>query len=531
MHIEERLLELLMVASMVAMIARRKKLPYTVALVISGLLIGHLELITDFHLSPTLLFAVLLPALLYEAAFHLDIEDFNKNIGAILTLAVPGLLVAIIATAGVLYFLIRPFVDGFEFKYALLFGAIIAATDPISVLAVFKNLGVTKRLSIIVEGESLLNDGAAVVVFGILLGAISGIDIRGQIVQGDLSLAHVLMEFAKVAGGGLLIGAAVGFILSLVTSRIDDHLIEIMLTTVLAYGSYLIAERMHVSGVIAVVAAGMMSGNFGTRFGMSPTTKISVTDFWEYAAFVANSLVFLLVGLEINLTAMWKALPVILIAWVAVIIGRIVTVYLSWPVMNRVGNPIPASWCATMVGGGIRGSIAMVLVLALPADFPYRDVILPMTFGVVIITLIGHGALMKPFMQLLGLVNKTDDREEYERQRAIRLAAGTALRELNRLSDEHSVTPDIYEATAESYKNRIQETDDAIHALHLEREEIHDAEMRAVKRHLLAVEKESIRASFREGLVSEEISKKLINEVDVETDIMENPLDEDNDST
>ena len=267
--------------------------------------LGILNLFTPPHLTKELLFSVFLPGLLFEAAFHIEFREFWRNRLAIASLAVPGVAAAVALTTVILTPVVNTLhlEQDFTWQYALVFGALIAATDPIAVVAVFRSLGVPRRLSVLLDGESLLNDGTAIVFFTLSLSLVTG----ASVTAGQLAT-----DFFKIVGFGGLIGAAVGLAVSQVIKQIDDAMIEITLTTIAAYGSFVTAEHFHYSGVIAVVVAGVLCGNYGARIGMTPSTRVAVETFWEYVAFALNSIVFLLIGLEVHLDALFSSWKVIL---------------------------------------------------------------------------------------------------------------------------------------------------------------------------------------------------------------------------
>ena len=276
-QIESLVLELLLIVSVVAILVRRFRIPYTVALVLAGLALSFRERL-GIELTPELILALLLPPLVFEAALHIRLIDLRRQMGMIALLAVPGVVLNMLVAGGVL-----SFGTGLPIGLALIFGALIAATDPVSVVAIFRLLGAPKRLEVLLESESLFNDGTAIVLFSLALEAFS---------IGEFSLSSAVMDFVRVAGGGILVGLTLGWLMSRLVAQVDDYLVETTLTTVLAFGSYVVAEQFHMSGVLAVVAAGLMSGSLGER-EMSPTTRIVLTNFWEYVAFLANSAVFL----------------------------------------------------------------------------------------------------------------------------------------------------------------------------------------------------------------------------------------------
>ena len=281
---ETIVIELLLVVTVVALVVRRFNIPYTVALVVVGLLLT-LQSPARISLTPELILALFVPPLVFEAAFHINFEDLRRNLTSILVFAIPGVILTMFIVGGLL-----TLATNLSLVSAVVFGALIAATDPVSVVAIFRTLGVPKRLSVLIEGESLFNDGTAIVLFSLALTVA---------LTGHFNLLTSVGDFLRVSVGGVLIGIVLGWVISLLIARVDDYLVETTLTTLLAFGSYLLAERLQFSGVLAVVAAGLINGNLGPC-GMSPTTRIVLFNFWEYVAFLANSLIFLLLGLQIN---------------------------------------------------------------------------------------------------------------------------------------------------------------------------------------------------------------------------------------
>jgi CPA1 family monovalent cation:H+ antiporter len=401
MRPEIALILLFSAATAVAIGARHLKIPYTVALVLAGLGLGATRVIEGIHLTKDLLFSVFLPGLVFEAAYHLKLSEFGQNARAILALAVPGVVVAIGATATLLVTTssFAEVASGFGWSFALVFAALIAATDPIAVVALFRSLGAPRRLALLVEGESLVNDGTSIVLFGIVYAAVTG---------GGMSVAAGVLEFVEVVGFGFAIGAAAGFAVSHVIARVDDPMIEISLTTIAAYGSFVAAEEFHFSGVIATVTAGMLCGSIGAPRGMSPTTRIAVESFWGYLAFALNSLVFLLIGLEVrvnHLLAEWRP---ILLAFVAVMGGRALVVLLASALLRRTQEAIPWRWTLVLTWGGLRGALSMVLALAVDPAFPHREIIVTMTFGVVLLSIVVQGITMEPLLRALRLTGGSD---------------------------------------------------------------------------------------------------------------------------
>ena len=401
----EFLIWLLFAAAIIAMLAKRLRIPYTVSLVVGGLLLGVIRIpipmlspLQAGHrpdwLTPDMILILFLPALVFEGSVKLDVRDLIRDSVPLLLLANAGVLLAALVTGYLVHWLI-----GLPLLIALLFGSIISATDPISVLAIFKDLRVDKRLSLIMEGESLLNDGTAVVLFGILFGAV---------VAEKLSVPKSVEQYVLAVVGGAILGSTLGYLASRMTETADDPQVEITLTTILAYGSYLFAYHLHLSGVIATASAGLMLGNFGSKEGISPRARIAMQSFWEHISFVMNSLVFLLIGLEIHVRELLQNWTSVLLAIGAVLLARILSVYLLVPLSNRFAEKIPFRWQHVAVWGGLRGALALALALSRNSAFPYREQILNLTFGVVIFSILVQGLTIKPLVKLLRLANGDD---------------------------------------------------------------------------------------------------------------------------
>jgi len=506
---------MLVVASAVAMLVRRIKLPYTTALVVAGLALGAMrgllpaELLS-LHLSRDLLMSVLLPALLFEAAFHLDLADFKANMRAILLLALPGVALGIVL-AGSAFAVVLPWFDlQVGLLVACLIGSMLAATDPVSVIALFKELGAPKRLAVIMEGESLLNDGVAVVAFGALAAA-AGVASPAEAVNLPWVLQFMLLEI----GGGLAIGLAVGVLVSWILSLVDDHLVEITLTTIAAYGSYLLANEVHASGVIAVVIAGMLCGNVGAVRGMSPATRVAVVSFWEYAAFAVNSIVFLLIGAEIQLPRLVSMLPAAGLLFLILTVVRALVIWSIAPIVARREGAFGKRWKPVLTWGGLRGGISMVLALwvARQDGFALGEHIRDLVFAVVLINLLVQGPTIGPLLRHFGLVFTSTERDRAAAMRARMKAIKAAVKELDRRYADHGISAAAHEALREQYQARQGDIEEALQHLAPQAEML-DREVESVQRDLALVEKDAIRAAFAKGAVSEGAMRELLAGID-----------------
>jgi len=509
MHSAAIFILLFVVASAVAIAARRLRIPYTVALVLAGLLLGAVHAFEVPHLTKELLFTVFLPGLLFEAAFHMEFAEFWRNRAAIAALAVPGVVAAIALTAFILTPVISRFhfESGFTWQHALVFGALIAATDPVAVVALFKSLGAPKRLTLLLEGESLLNDGTAIVFFSLVL---------GMLVGNGTSARALAVGFVTVVGGGAVVGAIVGFAVSQIIKRIDDPMIEITLTTIAAYGAFVVAEQLHYSGVIATVAAGMLCGNYAARVGMSASTRVAVETFWEYIAFALNSLVFLLIGFEVRAEALLDSWQVILVAYLAVTVGRVLVILAVSALLRITRERIPRAWSVILMWGGLRGGVCMVLVLGLPPSFPHRPLLVTMTFGVVVLSILGQGLTMTPLLQRLGVVSARAARTAYELARGRVQAANAALAALDDLGRTYFAPPDVLDELRHEYEEKVGRAQAEMREVHLEREALSSEERQRTRRQLLLVERAQTVDAYHQGALSQQVYERLIADVDAQ---------------
>ena len=395
---EHTFIVLFSIATAVAIAVHRTRVPYTVALVVVGLAVGSLHVVQPPPLTKALLFSLFLPGLVFEAAYNMHAGELRHTWRTVTALAGPGLLVGIgltgLATAGLVRGLgIDPTL---AWKNGLVFAALLSATDPIAVVGLFRKLGVAPRLTTLVEAESLFNDGTSIVALGLIVAFVSG---------ESTSVARLGAEFVFVVCGGAAIGGAIGYAITLVTRKIDDPMIEITLTTIAAYGSFVVAEDLGLSGVIATVAAGLLLGATRNR-ACSPETRAAADVFWSYIAFALNSIVFLLIGFEVSPRMLIESAGVIAVGFVVVCAARLAIVLAVGGVVRRTSERMARGWTALITWGGLRGALAMVLALALPAEFPHRALLIDMTFGVVVTSLVVQGLtipLMTSWLMARGL--------------------------------------------------------------------------------------------------------------------------------
>lgn len=507
MEIETAFILLFTVATAVAIAVRRAHLPYTVALVLAGLVLGALDLFPAPALTKNLLFSVFLPGLLFEAAFHIDFHDFRENKITIVSLAVPGViasvaLITLILTPVVAAFELAP---GFGWKEALVFGALISATDPIAVVGLFRSMGAPRRLTTLLDGESLLNDGTAIVFFTLSLSLLAGTHVTG---------GALAQQFVTIVGVGAMVGTLVGVVVSTLMRQLDDPMIEITLTTIAAYGSFVAAEALHGSGVIATVAAGMLAGNIGARTGMSATTRVAAETFWEYVAFALNSIVFLLIGFEIRLPTLFSYWLPILVAYVVVTAGRALVITSGRAGLGLTRERFPWRWSIVLTWGGLRGALPMVLALSLPADFAYRELIVSMTFGVVVLSILVHGLSMPRVLAWLGIVREAPDRTAYEMRAGRLQAVAAALQELDHMANMHEASTEILEVLHREYRGLVEGAEEELQQLALNKPQLHDDDMHRIRRRLLVTERDQVMQAFRQGAIGRQSRERLLADID-----------------
>ena len=565
-HLLAPYVAILVVACGMALLAKRIKLPYTVVLVLAGLIVSVLGVEATFggiKLAPPLLLQVFLPILLFEAAFHVNLKQFLENWRPVLYLAIPGVIVGMLLTTG-LFLVVDNFAEfeGISWPMVLLVAAMLAATDPISVVALFKEFSVSKRLGIIVEGESLINDGVAVVLFGVVVKITAvhlGLTLPGFGAPVEVEALQAVLDFLREVLLGTAVGLGMGLAISYLTSKFDDHHIEVALTVIAAYGANTLAMQLHASGVIAVVVCGMMIGNVGVKHGMSPTTREAVVSFWEFAAFLANSFVFILIGLKIELNEMLSRevfLPIV-VFFVIMMMVRGVTVYGVHGLVRRSDLRLKERWLPVITWSGVRGSLSMVLAMMLlwihsPEAKPHggkehlsttaeteqvtkkdtkqaekapvilvsedkadnnKNKILNIVYGVVLLSILLQGTTMEWLMKRAGLIVESQNETEYEMALARRQAIRAMLEDLESAERKGSMANETHAILHERLTKRREANDQRMRAMLEEMPALNEIELEMESAHLRALEKQIYRDLEKEGDLDYDSMEELVREV------------------
>jgi len=383
----ERIEVLLLIAALVAMLARRLNIPYSIGLVLAGLALAFVPFAPNIELTRELLFTAFLPPLIFEAAIQIRWRDLRKDLLLILIFATVGVILSASVTAAGMHYVAQ-----WSWIGAIMFGILIAATDPVSVIAMLKHAGISGRLQLMIEAESLFNDGTAAVAF-----AIASAVIAGQ----QATALGVAKTLVLIFAGSIVCGALVGGATVLLAGATTDHLVEITFTTIAAFGSFLLAEHFHLSGILSTLTTGLLVGNVG-QLSLSRKGRAVVEDFWEYAAFVANSLIFILIGMHLahrNYSFVWLGA---LIAIAVVLAGRAVAIYPLSLLFTRSRRRLPLNQQHILFWGGLRGALALALALAIPVGLPERESVITVAFAVVAFSIVVQGMTVRPLIRWVG---------------------------------------------------------------------------------------------------------------------------------
>jgi len=499
------LIILLLVATAVALISRRFRIPYITGLVLAGLAITEL-LPSRIGLDSALIFNLFLPILLFEAAINTDISRLRSTIKPIALLAGPGVLIC----SGITSVLLKLEL-GIDWIPAAMVGVILSITDTALVIAVFKEVSVPHRLVTLVEGESLLNDDVALVLFSLILTIHE---------TGGVSALDVIQEFLFVLIGGALVGAALGYLSIGLLSQTEDPLGGLLLTVALALGAFQAGELLHVSGVVSVVIAGLVVGNFEHSQVTSASNQVTLFSFWEYAGFGVNTFIFLLIGLEINIITIWQTLPAILLAFIAYQVGRLLTVYPLLAFVRFFDKPIPMRWRHILLAGNIKGSLSTALALSLPADLPGRETLLAIVLGIVLVSLVGQGLSLPWMVRHLKLSHRSASYQQIEELQAQLMTAKAAQDELGSLLKAGVLPKSIYEEMRASYQLRVATADRTLREIYNQRSENSPenrsdrTKLEAIRRQLLLAEKGALTDALRKRILSDAVVQERIKRID-----------------
>ena len=495
---------LLLVATGVALLSRRFRVPYVTGLVLAGLAITEL-LPRQIGLDPSLILNLFLPILIFEAGINTDISRLRSTFKPIALLAGPGAVFSAAVIAIMLKF-------GLELTWipALLVGVILANTDTVSMLAVFKEIPVPSRLSTIVEGETLFNDAAALVSFNLILSVYS---------TGSITLLEGIQAVLFVALGGSLVGLILGYLSLPVFTRLEDPFSSIILTIAVALGTFQAGQFLGVSGAVAVVVAGLVVGNIGLSRKVSASTQVTLYSFWECAGFGANTFIFLLIGLEINPLILWQTLLAVLLAFLACQVGRALSVYLLLAVIRFFDRPVPLRWQHVLFLGNIKGSLSMALALSIPGTMPGREGLIALVFGTVLVSLVGQGLSLPWLVKRLKISNFSDTRQQIDQLQLRLIASKAAQDELDSLLKTGVLPKAIYEEMRASYQARVAASERILRDFYNQRLEQSAAvngdrtKLDAIRRRLLLAEKGALNDALRKRILSEDVVQTYIKDL------------------
>jgi monovalent cation:H+ antiporter, CPA1 family len=497
------LIILLLIATAVALITQRLRIPYVTGLVLAGLPITEV-LSRRIGLDPSLVLNLFLPILIFEAAINTDISRLRSTFKPIALLAGPGSLFSSAIIAALVHFGL-----GLSWISALLIGVILANTDTVSMIAVFKEIRVPSRLSTIVEGETLFNDAAALVSFNLILVLYT---------TGSLTLAEGIKELLIVAVGGSLVGCILGYLSLPIFARLNDSLSSLLLTVALALGTFQIGQFLGVSGAVAVVIAGLIFGNLGLSQTPSASDRITLLSFWEYAGFGVNTFIFLLIGIEINPITLWRILPAILLVILAYQLGRALSIYLLLAGLRWFDRPILLRWQHVLFLGNIKGSLSMALALSIPLTLSDRDNIVALVFGAVLFSLVGQGLSLPWLVKRLKIGRVSSVLQQAGELQIQLIAAKAAQDELDNLLKAGVLPKAVYEELWATYQVRVARSERVLRDLHNQYRagqiEGDRSGLEAIRRRLLLAEKGAVSDALRKRIVPEDLVQIYIKDLD-----------------
>jgi CPA1 family monovalent cation:H+ antiporter len=501
------------------------RVPYPILLVLGGLGLAAIPDIPSVELEPDLVLVIMLPPLLYAAAFFTPLRELRRNVGPISLLAVGLVLATMLVVAFVAHHVL-----GFGWAPAFVLGAIVSPTDPVAATAIARRLGAPGRIVTIVEGESLINDGTALVAYKFAVAAV---------LTGSFSLVEAGGDFVLNAVGGIAVGVAIGAVVAAIRRRLENPPVEITIALFTAYFAYLPAEELGVSGVLAAVTVGIYMGRLTSQL-TTPTTRIQGIAVWEILVFLLNSALFVLIGLQLPtvLEAIEENSAATLLAEGALIAATVMAVRVAWVfpltyaprLLRRVreaGPPPPWQHTLLVAWTGMRGAVSLAAALALPfvvdagGDFPHREEIIFLAFSVILGTLVVQGLTLPPLIHFLD-VDDADEVLEREESKARLLATHAALARLEELVEEEWVREDTLERVRGAYDYRRRrfsarfEEDGDTDGF----EERTEAYQRLV-RELLNAQRETLLELRASGRINDEVMRKIERELDLEDSRLE----------
>ncbi|MCT4616999.1 MAG: cation:proton antiporter [Candidatus Gracilibacteria bacterium] len=542
-------LTLLTISIFTYLLSQKIKLPYTVLLIIVGLFLVPIAgtemfgFIDDFKLTPGVLFYVFLPVLLFESAYNINYRKLIRNWRSIFALSVFGLLISMFTIGFGLYYIL-PFL-GFNvpFIICLLFGSVISATDPVAVLALFKTIGAPRRLALIFEGESLFNDGTAYAFFSILLVIILKIgETAGAFQVGLDTVLHGFFSFLSMAIGGMLFGGFMGVLFSKIIGKIkNNEVLEISLTMVLAHLTFLLAEiishnviighfHLQLSGIIATTMAGIVVGNYG-KCKITPSVESYMHHFWEFFAYLANSIVFILLGLTVShiqhIDFGLLILPTI-VAILVIIIARMISVYIPIGILNKfkLEREIPTSWQHLLAWGSLRGALALVLIMMVPEDltafqtavgwdyaFSIKDFLLVLSINAIFFTMFVKALTIAPMMRKFN-VGKLTKLEEFEYSESSILISLKALEKLENLHKKGYVAEEEYKILKLKYEEKQKRSIKSLKQTLKNSEDADKLIKKAISLHALGIEKKALNHLLTTNEINVGIYKYLMHKIE-----------------
>lgn len=519
------ILVLLLVACLAAIAFKSVNFPYTVGLVIVGLILSSLasnfevlEIVNTFKLSEELILFIFVPPLIFESALNMDSRLLLRNLTPVLVLAIPGLLIstAIVGTA-------LAWLTPLSLGQALLFGSLISATDPVAVIALFKELGAPKQLTVLVEGESLFNDATAIVTFNIILTAIAA----GQV--GEDAINQGIISFLISFVGGITVGAVFGYLMRWTMNLAQNNsLVLATISTITAYAAFLIAEEIfQVSPVMAVVSTGLVIGWYKAN-RLDAEERKYLGEFWEYTAFFANSLIFLLVGITASsfeffeqLSETQSLLTILGITIVTVLVTRAIVIFTLVPLVNFFReSKIPFSYQLVSYWGGLRGAVCLALALSIDPQFPNRDLIVILTLGIALFTLLIPGTTIGKLIQNLQL-NRPSILDRLGQASALLIAKKEASKESNNPEINDYFLPNVIQSFAQKRQQEVELANQAQAEL-LEELNLSEAEVeRVVWSEALAIEQQVYNELQDRGFISKTVWAELTLMMNLKLDALQ----------